>query len=288
MAAAYNFGNSQNNNHNRNYIHQSSQSARAIDDEDDDRVCRSCHSHNLRVDWAQGDRVCTDCGVVDESHILDDRPEWKDFGEAEDLVKGLPSGARSGLVVVDESKYLGGLQPTILSKHVYGNCPMASATTNIRKSLNATNRKMDRYMEKEQKRALQRAKLSLALKRKQIDVGEESDVRPEHDAMLLHEEQESERAYSALFREKWSLQRALLLHGHDLDESASPSSSSSSLLEERAELVARLDKTLKRASYDLYTAYTILQHAAQRLNWHRESCTRRQTHCVDMRHKKMD
>ena len=267
MAAAYNFSSCQNNIYNPN--NQSSQSARTIDD--DDRVCRSCHSHNLRVDWAQGDRVCTDCGVVDESHILDDRPEWKDFGEAEDLVKGLPSGARSGLVVVDESKYLGGLQPTVLSKHVFGNCPIATTTTNIRKSLNATNRKMDRFMEKEQKRALQRAKLSLALKRKQIDVGEECDVRPEHDAFLLHEEQESERAHAALFREKWSLHRALLLHGHNLDEStsvspsSSSSSSSSSILEERAELVARLDKTLKRASYDLYTAYTILQRAAQRL-----------------------
>lgn len=269
MAAAYNYMNggnsisvSDSNSNNMSSVHQSISNS-AIDDED--RVCRSCHSQNLRVDWAQGDRVCTDCGVVDEAHVLDDRPEWKDFGEAEDLVKGLPSGARSGLVVVDESKYLGGLQPTVLSKQVFGNCPMQGAgrIDNIRKSLSATNRKMDRYMEKEQKRALQRAKLSLLLKRKRIDVGDECDVRPEHDAFLLQEEEESQRAHSALFREKWSLHRALLLHGHDLDESNS--SEQASILEERAELAARLDKALKRASYDLYTAYTILQHAAQRL-----------------------
>lgn len=227
---------------------------------EDDRQCRHCMSHNFRVDWAQGDRVCTDCGVVDESHLLDDRPEWRDFGEAEDLVKGMPSGARSGLVAVDETRYLGGLQPTLLSKQPFGNPLPTSA--NIRKSLNATNRRMDHYMEKEQKKALKGAKLSLLLKRKHIVV-EEHGLCPEYDVQALQHEEEAHRAHLALHQEKWSLERAILLHEDDGIES---SSSSVQHHEERLALESRLDKSLKRASSDLYMAYSILQQAARRLD----------------------
>jgi transcription initiation factor TFIIIB Brf1 subunit/transcription initiation factor TFIIB len=226
-------------------------------DSGDDRRCRHCHSQNLREDWAQGDRVCMDCGIVDEERLLDDRPEWKDFGEAEDLVKGLPSNARCGLVVVDESRYLGGLQPTLLSKSPFGN-PL-SGSAKMQKSLTATNRKLDMYMEKEQKRVLKRAKLSLMLKRKHI-VLEEHDVTPESDAIVLQQEEEAERAHAFLQGEKWSLERAIMLHQPQSMDSTSSEAN------QRAELLSRLDKPLKRASLDLYTAYSILQEAAQTLN----------------------
>jgi TFIIB zinc-binding len=224
---------------------------------EDDRRCHHCTSQNLRVDWSQGDRICTDCGVVNESHLLDDRPEWRDFCEAEDLVKGLPSGARSGLVVVDETRYPGGLQPTSLSKQPYGNPLQGSA--NIRKSLNATNRRMDHYMERERKKALKGAKLSLLLKRKNIAV-KEHGICPEHDAQVLQNEEEANLAHLALHQEKWSLERALLLHG-DL----ASGSLSAQHQEERSALVSRLDKSLKRASSDLYLSYSILRQAAQHL-----------------------
>ena len=246
---------------------------------DDESQCRHCKGRNMRVDWAQGDKICTDCGVVAEERLLDDRPEWKDFCEAEDLVKGLPSGARSGLVMVDETKYLGGLQPTTLSKQVFGN-PMQTDTNgsgnssaNIRKSLNATNRKMDFYMEKEQKKALKRAKLSLLLKRKRISVDDndhDEHVCPEHESMVLQEEsmvlqeeQDAHRAHQALSQEKWSLERAILLHGDNDDNAAADNTTTTTTSAE--ELNSRLTKSLKSASSDLYTAHTILQQAAQQL-----------------------
>jgi hypothetical protein len=175
------------------------------------------------IDWAQGDRVCTDCGVVDEQQLLDDRPEWRDFQDADDLVKGLPSGARSGLVAVDEAKYVGGLQPTGLSKRPFGNPIMGrggKSAAVIRKSLNTTNRKMDYMMEKQQSKALKRARLSRLIKKKQIVVeeGGDDDIQPEHDQLLVQEEEDAQRVHATLYAEKWSLERAFLLCGTDLEQ----------------------------------------------------------------------
>ena len=45
--------------------------------EEDDIRCFSCQSDALIVDWKQGDRICTDCGVVNEERIQDTTHEWK-------------------------------------------------------------------------------------------------------------------------------------------------------------------------------------------------------------------
>merc|ERR1712238_267241 len=33
-------------------------------------LCKSCNSAMLINDWSQGDRVCTNCGVVDQAHLM--------------------------------------------------------------------------------------------------------------------------------------------------------------------------------------------------------------------------
>lgn len=233
----------------------------------------------MRTDWAQGDRVCTSCGVVDEERLLDDRPEWKDFAETEDLLKGSNNNrARCGLVHNNDSKFLGGLQPTGLSKRPFGSLGDASSSSSsaIRKTLASTNRKMDFIMAKQHKRALKRAKLSRMIQKKynnananvstdgaplqelQDEMADNDNVvAPEHDQLVLQDEQEAERMYKALQAEKWSLDRALFLHGDEQQHHQNE--------EERNELLSRLDAALKRASSDLYMAYSILQQAAQRL-----------------------
>lgn len=45
--------------------------------EDELRSCRHCNSSSFFVDWKAGDRVCTNCGVVDEEKLRDSRPEWR-------------------------------------------------------------------------------------------------------------------------------------------------------------------------------------------------------------------
>src|SRR6478672_1321857 len=99
----------------------------AFQQDDESSCCRSCRTAALRVDWSQGDRICTFCGVVNEERLLDSRPEWIDYNDGgDDVVK---DKARCGLVHVDESRYFGGLQPTCLSKYVHGTPYESSATT---------------------------------------------------------------------------------------------------------------------------------------------------------------
>jgi hypothetical protein len=176
----------------------------SIEEEEEER-CRSCHSTALLTDWKQGDRVCTNCGVVAEARLMDDRPEWKDFNEAEDIIKGLPSKSRSGMVAVDETKYIGGLQPTILSKDAFGGDSGGYKMTKIRRQLKATNKRLDHIMEKVHKRALKDAKLERRVRlkretennrvggtstsmRSSSDCDGHSEIRPEFDMIVLQGE----------------------------------------------------------------------------------------------------
>ena len=236
-------------------------------DDDEDERCRACHTEALYTDWRQGDRVCTNCGVVAEGHLRDTRPEWKDFNEAEDLAKGLPSGARSGLVAVDESKYLGGLQPTTLSKHAFGGESHGGyGMARIRKRLKSTNKRLDHMMEKIHSQALKDAKLDRQIRLKRgrhtqedwHDSTDDSTVRPELEHLVLQEEEDAHRLQAALYAEKWSLDRALLLYGQSHEQR--PVSD-----EERDDLLEKLDSTLRKASEELYTAYAMLSHASREL-----------------------
>mmetsp|Transcript_24153 Transcript_24153/g.42439 ORF Transcript_24153/g.42439 Transcript_24153/m.42439 type:complete len:697 (+) Transcript_24153:104-2194(+) len=236
--------------------------------EEDEERCRNCHSVDLITDWPQGDRVCRGCGVVAEGHVMDDRPEWKDFNEAEDLAKGAPSKSRSGLVPVDESRYVGGLQPTALSKHAFGENSGGYGMARIRKQLRATNKKLDRLMEKGHKQALQDAKLERKIilkKSAETDQTDGNPVRSEFDTIVLQEEEDAHRLHTALYADKWSLQRAILLYGNSDDhslQSINPAQDET----DREELLSQLDGTLKKASQDLYTAYSMITRAAQKLH----------------------
>ena len=248
--------------------------------------CHHCHSTALRVDWKQGDRVCTNCGVVAEEHLLDDGPEWRDFNEAEDLAKGLPAAARCGLVPVDETKYIGGLQPTTLSKQPFGGVVGGTAIngadgyklSSIRARLIATDRKLNRMTEKMHRRALEEAKLDLSIQQKrlrertllsngnehaddEIDDDDESSVRPEYDHLILQEEEDAHRMHAALHTNKWSLSRAILLHG-TADEQEQLGEN---VCEEKY-FLEKMDNSLKAAAKDLYNAYSMISHAARCLN----------------------
>ena len=229
--------------------------------EEDGERCRHCHSTKLITDWKQGDRVCTNCGVVAEGHLLDDRPEWKDFNDAEDIVKrgctSVGGSARSGLVPVDESKYLGGLQPTTLSKHPFGGTTNGGyGLARIQKRLRATNRKLDTLMEKAHNDALKDAKINRIIRLRR---GNDTEI--EYEKFLPQEEEDIHRMHTALHADKWSLDRAILLHGGAHDHT-----SNDDQIEEREELITRLDTRLKKASKDLYTAYRLITEAAQRLH----------------------
>ena len=243
--------------------------------DDTEERCRNCHSTALVTDWAQGDRVCTSCGVVAESHLMDERPEWKDFNDAEDIIKGLPSKSRSGLVAVDETKYIGGLQPTILSKDAFGQNCGGWKMTKLRQQLKTTNKRLDHIMEKVHKRALQDAKLERRVRlKREADHKKaggtrprvrsrafENDpaVRPEFDMIVLQEEEDENKLHAAIYADKWSLDRAIYLHGTG-DEG-----NHLQMGESREDLLSSMDRTLRDASQDLYTSYSMITEAARSL-----------------------
>jgi hypothetical protein len=124
----------------------------------------------------------------------------------------------------------------------------------MRKNLITTNRRLDYLAEKQHKEALKRARISRLIQKKRRFADEDEQIRPEHDQLVLQEEEEAERAHAALHADKWSLERAMLLFGHDADP------------EERQELEARLTPALRKAASQLHTAHLILNQAASDLH----------------------
>jgi transcription initiation factor TFIIIB Brf1 subunit/transcription initiation factor TFIIB len=144
-------------------------------------ICRACHTiKSIRIDWSQGDRICTFCGVVQEERIIDRQPEWRDYGDRDDRCGGggtddLLHGsyrARTGMVPNNERKYIGGLQPTTLSRSVYSGTngvrkqSSDSNTTNIAQRLRKVHRKIESRMFQQNKVAMKTASLNLQLVRK--------------------------------------------------------------------------------------------------------------------------
>ncbi|MCO5587931.1 hypothetical protein L7F22_041884 [Adiantum nelumboides] len=63
-----------------------------------EEMCRECQRETqITLDYASGDSVCTECGLVMESHIVDERPEWRVF-EGDDSSDKIRVGAPSSLL----------------------------------------------------------------------------------------------------------------------------------------------------------------------------------------------
>lgn len=227
--------------------------------DDEDRRCRSCSSAALRVDWPAGDRVCTDCGLVDAERLMDQRPEWREF---EDEAPTAP--VRCGLVPNNEQKWVGGLQPTTLSKYVYGE--PSARSSQMRKTLVKCHQIIERNMEKRHSRMVKDAHLDrLIRKRKRREELESNGhTGPHLDRLIALEEEEdttlAQRA--ALYAQKWSLTRCLLLCGTPEQQSAAKCEEDTGTLEE---LKQSMDSVLLNAARELYRGYTILMTTGQTL-----------------------
>mmetsp|Transcript_20308 Transcript_20308/g.43947 ORF Transcript_20308/g.43947 Transcript_20308/m.43947 type:complete len:624 (-) Transcript_20308:405-2276(-) len=226
---------------------------------EESRRCRGCLSTDLRVDWSAGDRVCTSCGLVDEERLLEQGAEWREFDDADDIVRNAFSGsggaARCGLVPTNEQLWVGGLQPTSLSKHVVGRPTPTSSMT--RKRLLTANQRLDRQVEKRHAAEIKIATLSLQIqKQRQSRANGDGDesVRPEFEQLLEHEEEDALATTAALYADKWSLNRAIQLFGEGHEVSSVPAGSK----EDLDGLRNGLDETLITAARDLYKAYRML------------------------------
>lgn len=59
-------------------------------------MCDCAGGPTAVTDWSGGDVVCSACGVVLESHILDDCPEWRNYEAGEDKSRVGASSSRGG------------------------------------------------------------------------------------------------------------------------------------------------------------------------------------------------
>jgi len=224
-------------------------------EDEEERRCRACFSTSIYTDWAAGDRVCTDCGRVDEEHLLDERPEWREFDD-----EAPTAPVRCGLVPNDEKQWIGGLQPTTLSKYVFGGATTHSSR--MRKTLIKCNQIIERKIEKryaqERKDAQMDAQIRKRKRREEGLMGDDDnddvDVKPKFEKFVLDEDDSALTRTAALYDEKWSLSRCLLLFGRP-EEQISITSDEHQTIED---LRQNLDSVLTAASEQLYCAYSIL------------------------------
>ncbi|MFW9848267.1 MAG: transcription initiation factor IIB [Candidatus Thorarchaeota archaeon] len=65
------------------------------------RICSICGSDELQMDRVRGEQVCTDCGSVMSSNLMDPGPEWRSF-TAEEYNARARTGAPINLMLPDK------------------------------------------------------------------------------------------------------------------------------------------------------------------------------------------
>lgn len=262
-------------------------------------ACRNCRSASLLTDWKAGDVICTDCGVVAESHIRDMTAEWRDYQDD----GCMPSLQRCGMVANDETRFVGGLEPTMVASQPFGG-PLLSGKANtgtsqtpkttesytsslmvkpasMTQQLRNVHRKIDWILEKSQKQDLKETELARKVMAKRRannnnnnnNNEEDGDDSPNMGSILesLRPDREleiklQESSTTAASIDKWSLDHALLLFNTDQERHQDlPPRLQRELEQRREDLRQRLSPTEKQASKDLFLAYSMLQSACQAL-----------------------
>ena len=141
------------------------------------------------------------------------------------------------------------------------------------------NRRLDGMMERMHEDRLAEARLSLkAGERRRREKGgggggvDMGDAGREYDVLAEREEAETSRREEALKSERWSLDRAVLLHGttEELGRRPPPYPGWDPNLtrdhdSERDELLGRIDAPQRRAAADCYRAVRMVRRAGRRL-----------------------
>lgn len=232
----------------------------------DEFFCRyCCTSASLRTDWAQGDCVCTNCGVIHVQHVMDTGAEWRDYDN--DDTQGMPSKARSGLIPTDETKYIGGLPPTTISKSLFGG--PSNGFANIQKRLCKINQKIDDMMARQNKSFYRNEAMALRIKLNQHQKQQQQDdttdaetvdldVEPDYGSNHVWMEErdieqhlrEQEQRQHVARADKWSIERAKQVGCPDAVEESDDKN----------------DALMLQAARDLYVAYQMLQQASHSMS----------------------
>ena len=212
--------------------------------------CPQCSAPptSFHMDSTAGDLICTQCGSVLDSHLRDPSAEWREFANTNDVDTSTNMRkARCGRdVLVDETKWVGGLMPTKMSSTVYaGSNGVARGTSEekhrmaiVRGRLKRTHNMIENMIEQEQKERYRNVVLERRARDAQIDRGEiEEDNSSNEDGIEVNgdyeglmrqrgeefpsarrraaigDQEEEEHAFISLKDKKWSLTDAIILYG---------------------------------------------------------------------------
>jgi len=212
--------------------------------------CPQCSAPptSFHMDSTAGDLICTQCGTVLDSHLRDPSAEWREFANTNEVDTSTNMRkARCGRdVLVDETKWVGGLMPTKMSSTVYaGSNGVARGTSDekqrmaiVRGRLKRTHNMIENMIEQEQKERYRNVVLERKARDAQIDRGEiEEDnssnddgieVNGDYEGLMrqrgeefpstrkraaIGDQEEEEHAFISLKDKKWSLSDAIILYG---------------------------------------------------------------------------
>jgi len=232
---------------------------------------------------------------VQHSNICYTGPEWREYKDNDDGKGG--TNARCGIVIQDDygmgsggaadcsaaGKWHEGV--TGMSSSVYGaghgNAERASKESFLRKRLLRTKRLVDNMIERDHMKQLKDCKLNMDLKKVKKEqeatqetyvndtiLGEPISSLAEHEQIILKQEEEQTKSNLSLVSDKWSLKRAILLHGtsEEQEHNMPTSDASYDIEDQKSELLKRIDSSQKKASSDVYLAYIITRNAMHKLN----------------------
>ena len=196
----------------------------------------------------------------------------------------MPSSQRCSLVPNDETKYIGGLQPTILSRTICGNSINTGDYTgnnaNTSTRLLKTHRKINKIMDKLHANKVREIEYNKKIKRSRKDFGTNGaneDDEDENTTILdtntahvrTKEDEYTLSSNNALIGSKWSLERAIMLNG-SYDELLSLSSQQqlgyNQYCKEKDELSQQINLSHKVASKQIYQAYLLTLNAMRQLS----------------------
>eukprot|EP00554_Chaetoceros_debilis_P010158 CAMPEP_0194106834 /NCGR_PEP_ID=MMETSP0150-20130528/6806_1 /TAXON_ID=122233 /ORGANISM="Chaetoceros debilis, Strain MM31A-1" /LENGTH=748 /DNA_ID=CAMNT_0038795087 /DNA_START=391 /DNA_END=2633 /DNA_ORIENTATION=+ len=205
--------------------------------------------------------------------------------------------ARAGSKV-DENRWRGGLEPTMLGVGVFGGSGYSGEAERQRKKLNKVKRVVDHWVEKQFEKRVEESRLVMKIKEKKERTRQENmrmgikveDVDTdghgqdyteygtnEHEMLAKARDEESMEIaasnHTMMVSEKWSLDRALLLHGSSNEIPAiyteyNPLTGQAprDIDEERQVLLKRIDASQRKASIELYRAYCLIHGSLNRLS----------------------
>jgi len=252
------------------------------EDEVEEKNCMSCRTPTLFVDQSQGDTICTSCGLVHSQHYRSSLPEWRDYTNI-DPESTSGGTARAGSIV-NESKWAGGLEPTALGKIYNPNgCAVhgSAQLDGYRRTIGKMKRVVDRWVEKKYERQVEEGRIAMKAKERRRENGKDNEEEQdwtgfgmnEYEQVARQRDRDIKSANQLLISEKWSLERALLLHGephevpsHFTTYNPLTGEQPKDVEREREKITKRMDLAQKKASSEMYVIYKIIQKALIKIN----------------------